>query len=429
MSRNLAEIVTVESKNRMFQKDRICWVTFKENGYEAIVPNDINVGDKMCFIGEGSLLPEIERWEFLRKRCYCDKERAFRISPMTMGKKANEDGSDAGSRVKSWGLCVTLEEAGLDPNTKAGTDVTEALGIRKYEPAEDASPTKTPKTPKWVKFCMKHALLRWIGQIWFDRHKKASGNFPSEIIEKSDETTIQNYKKVLEQFPGKKAFITAKMEGCSATYSLDVSNKRKPKMYLCSRNNRYNEVNSASEVYFEYANRTNLEKKLIAFYKKTGKNIVLQGELCAGKIQGNIYAFDESRFFVYRMKLHENGKWVEYNYERMTPIIEELGLERVPLIEVVDDMGAKFQTIDQMVSYTEQIFWKPVKDGYDFHYQPKSGEKLFKDYLMAEGIVVKSADYNKEENTGWSVKCKNLPYQEHDYKEMHTVAQNIKYKL
>lgn len=48
--RDLAKIVTIETKNRMFEKDRICVVTFKELGYEAIVPVSVNVGDRMVFI-------------------------------------------------------------------------------------------------------------------------------------------------------------------------------------------------------------------------------------------------------------------------------------------------------------------------------------------------------------------------------------------
>ena len=222
--RDLANVVTVERKEKMFEKDRIVVVSFKELGYEAIVPSTTNVGDRMVFIQEGSILPEDEKWEFLRKRCYVDSLRGFLIKPMTMG--ARDDNGQKGDRVKSWGLCVTLAEAGLDKSTKAGTDVTEALGIRKYEPAEEAAPTKSDKTPAWVKFCMKHKILRWIGQMWFNSHKKASGNFPSDIISKSDETTIQNCKRVLEDFAGTKAFITAKMEGQSFTCSLDLKHKK-----------------------------------------------------------------------------------------------------------------------------------------------------------------------------------------------------------
>lgn len=427
--RDMAKIVTVISKGKMFEKDKICYVSFEETAYECIVPITVNVGDKMVFIEADSILPIEDRWEFLRKRCYREKLNGFLISPMVMG--AKDDNGQKGERVKSWGLCVTLAEAGIEKDLKAGTDVTDLLNIRKYEPAEDASP-KPISIPRFVKFCLKHKLTRWIGNIYMKRKKRKSsskGGFPTELISKSDETTIQNCKSIINTFPGRKAFITAKMEGCSATYSLDLKNKRKPKLYVCSRNNRYDIEVDAAKVYYEYANRTDLEKKLLNFYKQTGKNIILQGELCSSNVQGNIYDFDDSRFFVYRMKLLENGKWIEYNYEQMTPIIESLDLERVPLIEVVDDMGSKFQTIDQLVDYTEHTLWKPTKDSYDFHHQPKSGEKLWRDYLMAEGIVIKSDNYNKELGSGFSFKCKNLPYQEKKYTEMHAIAQKIKNSL
>ena len=420
--RDLASVVTVERKEKVFEKDRIVVVSFKELGYEAIVPSTTNVGDRMVFIQEGSILPEDEKWEFLRKRCYVDSLRGFLIKPMTMG--ARDDNGQKGDRVKSWGLCVTLAEAGLDESTKAGTDVTEALGIRKYEPAEEAAPTKSDKTPAWVKFCMKHKILRWIGQMWFNSHKKASGNFPSEIISKSDETTIQNCKRVLEDFAGTKAFITAKMEGQSFTCSLDL--KHKKKFYVCSRNNRYDDDNQESRVFFETAKRYDIESKLKAYMKKTGVCLMLQGEQVGPGIQGNIYNFNEVRLFLFRMKGHENGKWVEYNYPKMKSIADELGLECVPLVEVIDDMGERFKTVDSLVNYAENVLWKPNGDNtINFTYTPSKNEKLWKNYLQHEGIVVKSENYNKETNDGFSFKVKNMSYQEHDYSAMNALCREL----
>ena len=128
--RNLASVVTVEKKQKMWQKDKICCVSFVENGYEAIVPNIVNVGDKLIFIQEGSILPEVNAWEFLRKRCWREDLNGFLIKPMTMGKKENPDGTE-GDRVKSWGLAVGLHETTLTEGEirrlKAGDDVTEAL--------------------------------------------------------------------------------------------------------------------------------------------------------------------------------------------------------------------------------------------------------------------------------------------------------------
>ena len=161
--RNLASVVTIKTKQKMFEKDKICCVSFEELGYEAIVPNTFNVGDKLVFIQEGAILPETETWEFLRKRCYKEQLKGFLISPMTMGAKeiTDENGNPAkGERVRSWGLAVGLNECGLTEGEirrlKPGVDVTDALQIRKYEPIEDASPKGDSKKtyPKWVKFCL-----------------------------------------------------------------------------------------------------------------------------------------------------------------------------------------------------------------------------------------------------------------------------------
>ena len=45
--RDMAKIVTVISKGKMFEKDKICYVSFEETAYECIVPITVNVGDKV----------------------------------------------------------------------------------------------------------------------------------------------------------------------------------------------------------------------------------------------------------------------------------------------------------------------------------------------------------------------------------------------
>lgn len=418
--RDLASIVTIETKNKMFEKDRICVVTFKELGYEAIVPVEHNVGDRMVFIQEGAILPEIERWEFLRKRCYREDLHGFLIKPMTMG--AKDFNGEKGDRVKSWGLCVTLAEAGLDPELKAGTDVTDKLEIRKYEPEEDASPTKQSAMPKFIRFCLNHKLTRWIGKIWLKKKRRSGkqSNFPSEIIQKSDETTIQNYKSVINQFPGTKAFITAKMEGQSFTCSLD---KKTKKFYVCSRNNRYDEECEAASQFFAAAKNYDIAKKLKDYYKRTGLILVVQGEQCGPGIQGNIYNLPETKWFVFRMKAITKNDIIEYSYPDMAALAKEiLDLDCVPFITTIPDMGEEFKTVNDLVKYAEQQYWTPD----NLVYVPKDNEKLWKHYLQHEGIVVKSYNYNKEKGTGFSFKVKNMAYQEKQYTEMHKIASTLK---
>lgn len=417
--RDLAKVVTVATKGKMFQKDRICVVGFEELGYEAIVPIDINIGDKMVFIQEGAILPEIDRWEFLRKRCYKEELKGFLIKPMTMG--ARDNNGEQGERVKSWGLCVTLAEAGLKVDVKAGTDVTDELKIRKYEPEEDASPTKSSKVPKWVKFCMGHKFIRWIGNLYFSYKRKNKGNglFPTDIISKSDETTIQNCPYLLAKFKGVKAYITAKLEGQSYSASLDMKNKRK--FYVCSRNSRYNAEDDASSAFWKTAAKYDLAERLEKYYQKTGICLMLQGEQCGPGIQNNIYGFEDNMLFLYRMKGFEGKTWVEYPYPKMKEIADELGVPCVPLLEVVDDM-TKYNTIESLVTRAEHAYWKNE----DADYQPKANEVLWKNFMQHEGIVVKSENYNKELNKGFSFKVKNMSYQEKSLSEMAKIAQELK---
>ena len=423
--RDLASIVTIATKNKMFEKDRICVVTFEELGYEAIVPVEHNIGDKMVFIQEGAILPIEEKWEFLRKRCYREDLQGFLIKPMTMG--AKDFNGQKGDKVKSWGLCVTLAEAGLPTNLKSGTDVTDKLNIRKYEPEEDASPKKMPKIPRIVKFFLKHKLTRWIGNMYMDarRRKYTKGSFPTNIISKSDEDTIQNRKELIREFPGTRAFITAKMEGQSFTCSLDP--KKKYEFYVCSRNNRLVEGDSTGKVFYDTAKRYDIANKLKAYYKKTGHLLMIQGEQVGPTIQENIYNFKQVQWFVFRLKEYVDNKWIERNWYEMAPILDKLGLQRVPLVDVINDMG-QFDTIDKLVKYAEGVAWTPQTINTGLQYHPNDNDKLWKTYLQHEGIVVKSFDYDKEKGRGYSFKVKNLQYAEKGLKEIAKVCRELEAK-
>ena len=423
--RDLASIVSVASVNKMFEKDRIVWISLNENGYEFIVPADTKVGDKLVCIQEGAILPVEEKWEFLRKRCYREDLQGFLIKPMTMG--AKDFNGEKGDKVKSWGLCVTLTEAGLPENLKAGTDVTDKLNIRKYEPEEDASPKKMPKIPRIIKFFLKHKLTRWIGNMYMEarRRKYTKGSFPTDIISKSDEDTIQNCKSLINQFPGTKAFITAKLEGQSFTCSLDP--KRKYEFYVCSRNRRLVRGQSDSTVFYNTADRYDMANKLKTYYKKTGHLLMIQGEQVGPSIQENIYNFKQVQWFVFRLKELVNGKWIERNWYEMAPILDELGLQRVPLVDVITDMG-QFDTIDKLVKYAEGVAWTPQTINTGLQYHPNDNDKLWKTYLQHEGIVVKSFDYDKEKGTGYSFKVKNLQYAEKGLKEIAKVCRELENK-
>ena len=422
--RNLASVVTVENKQKMWQKDKICCVSFVENGYEAIVPNTVNVGDELIFIQEGSILPVKEQWEFLRKRCFSEKENGFIIKPMTMGKKENPDGTE-GDRVKSWGLAVGLHEAALTEGEirrlKAGDDVTEALEIRKYEPIEDASPKGDSKKsyPKWVKFCLSHALTRWIGRIWQKRHQNSGGGFPSELISKSDETTIQNMKSALELFSDKDVYVSAKMEGQSGTVVPVFRGKRLVSAYVCSRNNAYK--NPVNNDFWNCMKKFDIIKKMKDIYKKTGEAYVIQFEQVGPGIQQNIYNFKSLKWFIYTIKDYKTKK--QLPLYKMITVADMFGLETVPILNEKVRLADIMPTLDRAVAYAEKAAWSVENGQLNLNHVIADGEELWKDYFQHEGIVVRTLDYDKDNNIGCSFKVKNMSYIELGLGKIHDLCQ------
>lgn len=417
--RSLASICTIENVIPMHKKDLITCVTFVENGYEAIVPKkDAIKGNKLAFIQEGSILPVKVEWEFLRKRCFSEKENGFIIRPMTMGKKDNN--GEEGERVKSWGLAVSINELPLDQKTrlklKAGDDITELLEIRKYEPAEDASPTNGGKSPYpfWVKFCLSHDALRWIGRIWQKTHKMtvSGGGFPTNLISKSDETTIQNMKSALERYAESEVVVTAKMEGQSFTVVPEFDKKKKLSgAYICSRNNAYHA--EGNNIFWECMRRYDIVNKMKKIYKETGKAYILQGEQTGPGIQQNIYNFKQNEWFVFTIKDYETLK--QLSIDEMMEVAAEFGLHTVPIIADGIKLKDIMPTVDAAVKYAENVGWKAQKSDWgdvDLNPAIKETDVLWEDYFQHEGVVVRSVDYDKDANVGVSFKVKNLSYQE-----------------
>ena len=429
--RDLASIVTVESVQKMFEKDRIVAVTFKELGFEAIVPSTVKVGDTLAFIQEGSILPEVEAWEFLRKRCYSEKEKGFIIRPMTMG--AKDYNGEKGERVKSWGLAVSLEELPIDKNVlsklKAGDDITDLLNIRKYEPVEDASPTRGDSKksyPKWVKFCLSHVLTRWIGRIWQKRHQNSAGGFPSSIITKSDETCVQNMKYVLERFKDSEVYTSVKMEGQSFTVVPSFKGKKLKGAYVCSRNNAYTLEDKS--LFWEMMRQYDIANKYKQVYKDTDNIYVFQGEQVGPGIQDNIYDFTKNYWFVFTVKDYKTGK--QLPLEEAIKVSEMFGLRFVPILDKNVKLGSIMPDINTAVSYAEKVYWTPEKDDNITSYKEEvpKGE-LWKDFLQHEGVVVRTMNYDKDKGIGVSFKVKNCDYAEKKLSAIHGMAVKIKQSL
>lgn len=403
--RDLASICTIEKVWPLEGKDRVQGASFVENGYEVMVSKDIQPGQLVAFIQEGAILPVRDTWEWLRKRCYRENLNGFNGFLIKAQKFAG---------IKSWGLAVPLAELGLEESVyskfKAGEDITELLEIHKYEPEEDASPTKGESKkayPKWVKFCLSHLLTRWIGRLWQKKHQNSGGGFPSDLISKSDETTIQNMKGALQKYADEKVVITAKMEGQSWTVVPTFKGKKLTGAYVCSRNNAY--MVPDNSIFWNMMRKYDIIGKMKEIWKTEHRAFILQGEQVGPGIQNNIYNFKENQWFLFTVKDFETLN--QLSYTEMEKVAKIFGCKVVPAVDcgVLKDI---MPDIDTAVAYAEKVCWIPV-DGTEIetYYNPALG-KLWKDYFQHEGVVVRSFNYDKDKGIGVSFKVKNLGYAE-----------------
>lgn len=408
--RNLASVCTIEKVWALEGKDKVQGASFKENAYEVMVSKDIQPGMLVAFIQEGSILPEINAWEFLRKRCYRDSLKGFLIKPQKFG------------TIKSWGLAVPLDELPIADervinNLKPGDDLTDLLEIRKYEPEEDASPRPSSKKayPKWVKFCLSHTLTRCIGRVWQKSHQKPVGGFPTDLISKSDETTIQNMKGILEKFAESKVNINAKLEGQSVTVVPTFKGKKLTGAYVCSRNNAYKVENDS--LFWDMMRKYDVVKKMKEIWKNEHKAYILQGEQVGPTIQDNIYDFKQNHWYIFTVKDYETLK--QLSYEEQVKVADKFGMRVVPLLWA-GTLKDVMPDIDAAVAFAEKASWEPI-DGDKIHswLNLENKGKLWKDYMQHEGVVVRTVDYDKDNNIGVSFKVKNIGYQERGLGKIH----------
>lgn len=194
-------------------------------------------------------------------------------------------------------LPVSVLDTFLDPNdtqfqVEDGLDVSELLGIVKYEPPVPAQLAGLVK-----------------------------GNFPSQIP-KTDQERVQNLgSEIIEaNAAGLRFEITEKLEGSSMTcYLIDGV------FGVCSRNLdlKRDEANS----FWKVAIDGDIEAKMRACGEG---DWAIQGELIGNGVQGNIYKLGGLDFRVYDVYNINAGDYLRPVYRRA--LIERMGLNHVPVI-------------------------------------------------------------------------------------------------
>lgn len=304
--RQLATIRTIASTRPIQGADRI--EVAQVDGWECVVKKgEFEVGQQIVYVEVDSVMPERPEFEFLR-------DRKFRVRTIKLRGQVSQ------------GLVLPLDilPAG---NYKLGDDVTELLGVTKYDPQAQQEAlllTKQPKTSTnpVVKFLMR---FKWYRRLFMKPKRK--GGFPDWIV-KTDETRIQNLTTLfdIERKRGTLFSVTEKVDGQSATYFLQKISRRKYEFGVCSRNIRLGTPDNSS--YWTIARKYDIEnvlKKLIGEYQ----TIVLQGEICGDGIQGNKYHISGYDFFAFNLIYPDHKCTTAEIKETLAPF----GIKSVPIVE------------------------------------------------------------------------------------------------
>lgn len=268
--RNLASIQRILDLQPIKDADQI--EKAKVLGWQCVVKKgEFSVGDLCVYMEIDSLLPDRLEFEFL-------KPRGMRIKTIRL------------RGVISQGICFPLSILPFGVQAEEGDDVTELLGVLKYEPPISANLSG-----------------------------EAKGMFPS-FIPKTDETRVQVLQELLTECRGLNCYISEKLDGSSATYYVRYGG-----FGVCSRNLELKETEG--NTFWKVARQFDFEEKLL----RLGKNIALQGELIGEGIQGNKYKLRGQLVAFFNAYDIDDRRY--YDYAEFVDLLDGLGLSSVPIIQ------------------------------------------------------------------------------------------------
>jgi RNA ligase (TIGR02306 family) len=299
------------------------------DGWQVVVAKDVEhkVGNKVVYCEIDSFLPIRDEFEFLRKSSYkkMGDQEGFRLKTIKLRGQVSQ------GLILPIGVIPVAQFASAH-DLPEGMDVTEMLGIVKYEPPIPA-----------------------------ELAGKVKGLFPS-FLHKTDEERVQNLVKEYGEWKYQskhKFYVTEKLDGSSATYYINNG-----EFGVCSRNLEL--LETEGNTFWKVARELDLENKI----KSLGKNICFQGELIGEGIQGNPY----------KIKGHTVRFYTGFDIDKRERIpfinfavtLQDLSLDIVPVLN--KEYGFMLpETVEDMLKYAE-------------------GKSVLNANTEREGVVVRSMD-------------------------------------
>lgn len=252
----------------------------------CVKKGEFKAGDLCVYMEVDSLLPNKPEFAFLASK-------NFRIRTVRLRGQV--------SQGIVFPLNIIIEELVLSE----GMDVTELLGVVKYEPA---------------------IHLGLAGEI--------KGLFPSFLV-KTDEPRIQANPYLLERYKGKRLYVTEKLDGSSMTVFV-----KDGVFGICSRN--YELRDTEGNALWDTAKKLGLPENMVG----RGGNFAIQGELIGEGIQGNKYKIKGKQFRPFNAFDIDNHKRMDA--VDLFSISSLLGLEPVPLLDFWFELN---HSMDEIVAY------------------------------------------------------------------------------
>jgi RNA ligase (TIGR02306 family) len=295
-------------------------------GWNVVVAKDVEhkVGNSVVYCEIDSFLPIKEEFEFLRKSSYkkMGDQEGFRLKTIRLRGQLSQ------------GLIlpisvVPIAQFATGHDLPEGLDVTEMLGIVKYEPPIPA-----------------------------ELSGKVKGGFPS-FLHKTDEERVQNLVKEYGEYKLTSAhqfYMTEKLDGSSATFYMNEG-----EFGVCSRNLEL--LETEGNTFWKVARELDLENKL-----KDKGNICLQGELIGEGIQGNPYKIKGQT--VHFFNGFDIDKQTRLGINEFLVLLDEMELVSVPILDVAMLLP---DTVTGMLELAE-------------------GKSRLNDKTEREGVVIRSLD-------------------------------------
>ena len=318
MDRKLASVQIISDIQPIAGADMIEVATVK-SWRLVCKKGEFEVGSKAVYCEIDCFLPLKPEFEFLRRTSFkkMGDTEGFRLRTIKMRGQVSQ------------GLLLPMSVLPAGSSFEPGDDVTELLGIMKYEPPVPAQLA---------------GIMR--------------GGFPS-FLQKTDEERIQNLTEEYEAYKlnGEKYYVTEKLDGSSVTFYL-----QNDLFSVCSRN--LDLLETEDNTLWKMARAMDIENKL----RGLNKNFALQGECIGEGVQGNPYKMrgQSVRFF----NAFDTDQRRHLGFEEFIGLADKMDLQTVPVLETAFTLPA---TIDELLRWAD-------------------GKSALNEATDREGIVIRSHD-------------------------------------